>query len=74
MGKHTPVVADMNRSLAKVRDRIVGYLKRWHRLHKCERQHWACKCATMAKSQLMSILQLCPHEHIHGYMVKERTN
>jgi len=41
MGRDRPVVTDMNRSLTKVRDRIMAsYLKRWYRLYQYERQPW----------------------------------
>jgi len=34
--RHRLVATDMNRTLTKVKDRIVGsYLKRWYRFHQC---------------------------------------
>ena len=67
MGRQRPVATDMNRSLAKARDRTMGYLQIWYRLSTNVKDNIGhANVATMAKSQLMSMLQSCSYENILG--------
>ena len=71
MGRHRPLSTQMDRSLNKVREETSFILEDMYETCstnlKDNLQHdITANVARMAKSQLISIIQSCSHEHIHS--------